>query len=61
MEQANVSQCGSSLCLRQLLLLNRKSGNQVIYAVRDPTIIDVKRITVPITMSPHGALHAGRD
>jgi DNA-binding transcriptional ArsR family regulator len=40
MEQANVSQHLAVLRVKQLVS-NRKSGNQVIYAVRDPIIIDV--------------------
>src|SRR6202044_4143786 len=40
MEQANVSQHLAVLRAKQLVS-NRKSGNQVIYAVRDPIIIEV--------------------
>jgi DNA-binding transcriptional ArsR family regulator len=40
MEQANVSQHLAVLRAKQLVS-NRKSGNQVFYAVRDPIIIEV--------------------
>ena len=40
MEQANVSQHLAVLRAKQLVT-NRKSGNQVFYAVRDPIIIEV--------------------
>ena len=40
MEQANVSQHLAILRTKQLVL-NRKSGNQVFYSVRDPLIIEV--------------------
>jgi DNA-binding transcriptional ArsR family regulator len=40
MEQTNVSQHLAVLRAKQLVS-NRKSGNQVFYAVRDPIIIDV--------------------
>jgi DNA-binding transcriptional ArsR family regulator len=40
MEQANVSQHLAVLRAKQLVT-NRKSGNQVFYAVRDPVLIDV--------------------
>ncbi len=40
MEQANVSQHLAVLRTKQLVS-NRKSGNQVFYAVRDPIIIEV--------------------
>ena len=40
MEQANVSQHLAILRAKQLVL-NRKVGNQVFYAVRDPIIIEV--------------------
>ncbi len=40
MEQANVSQHLAVLRSKQLVL-NRKSGNQVFYSVRDPLIIEV--------------------
>jgi DNA-binding transcriptional ArsR family regulator len=40
MEQANVSQHLAILRAKQLVL-NRKSGNQVFYSVRDPLIIEV--------------------
>jgi ArsR family transcriptional regulator len=40
MEQANVSQHLAILRSKQLVL-NRKSGNQVFYSVRDPLILEV--------------------
>jgi len=40
MEQANVSQHLAVLRAKQLVV-NRKSGNQVFYSVRDPIIIKV--------------------
>jgi DNA-binding transcriptional ArsR family regulator len=40
MEQANVSQHLAVLRTKQLVT-NRKSGNQVFYAVRDPILIEV--------------------
>ncbi len=40
MEQANVSQHLAVLRTKQLVV-NRKAGNQVFYAVRDPIIIKV--------------------
>jgi hypothetical protein len=40
MEQANVSQHLAVLRVKQLVS-NRKAGNQVFYAVRDPIIIEV--------------------
>src|SRR3954462_7842357 len=40
MEQANVSQHLTVLRSRQLVV-NRKSGNQVFYSVRDPILLDV--------------------
>jgi DNA-binding transcriptional ArsR family regulator len=40
MEQATVSQHLAVLRTKQLVL-NRKSGNQVFYSVRDPIIIEV--------------------
>jgi DNA-binding transcriptional ArsR family regulator len=40
MEQANVSQHLAVLRAKQLVS-NRKAGNQVFYAVRDPIIIEV--------------------
>jgi ArsR family transcriptional regulator len=40
MEQANVSQHLAVLRAKQLVS-NRKSGNQVFYAVRDPIIVEV--------------------
>jgi DNA-binding transcriptional ArsR family regulator len=40
MEQANVSQHLAVLRAKQLVI-NRKSGNQVFYSVRDPVIIEV--------------------
>jgi ArsR family transcriptional regulator len=39
-EQANVSQHLSVLRAKNILV-NRKAGNQVFYAVRDPLIIEV--------------------
>ena len=39
-EQANVSQHLAVLRAKQLVI-NRKSGNQVFYSVRDPIIIEV--------------------
>lgn len=40
MEQANVSQHLAVLRSRQLVM-NRKSGNQVFYSVRDPILLEV--------------------
>jgi DNA-binding transcriptional ArsR family regulator len=40
MEQANVSQHLAVLRAKQLVV-NRKAGNQVFYAVRDPILIEV--------------------
>ena len=40
LEQANASQHLSVLRLRQIVV-NRKAGNQVFYAVRDPLIFEV--------------------
>jgi len=40
MEQANVSQHLAVLRSRQLVV-NRKSGNQVFYSVRDPILLEV--------------------
>lgn len=40
MEQANISQHLSVLRSRQLVM-NRKSGNQVFYSVRDPILLQV--------------------
>ncbi len=40
MEQANVSQHLAVLRAKQLVV-NRKTGNQVFYSVRDPIIIEV--------------------
>jgi ArsR family transcriptional regulator len=43
MEQANVSQHLAVLRVKQLVS-NRKAGNQVFYAVRDPIIIEVLNV-----------------
>jgi ArsR family transcriptional regulator len=40
MEQANVSQ-HLSVLRAKMIVVNRKSGNQVFYSVRDPIIIEV--------------------
>lgn len=40
MEQANVSQ-HLAVLRSQRLVLNRKSGNQVFYSVRDPILLEV--------------------
>jgi DNA-binding transcriptional ArsR family regulator len=40
MEQANVSQ-HLAVLRAKLIVVNRKSGNQVFYSVRDPIIIEV--------------------
>jgi DNA-binding transcriptional ArsR family regulator len=40
MEQANISQ-HLSVLRAKMIVVNRKSGNQVFYSVRDPIIIEV--------------------
>jgi DNA-binding transcriptional ArsR family regulator len=40
MEQANVSQ-HLAILRGKLIVVNRKSGNQVFYSVRDPIIVEV--------------------